>query len=179
MFILDSGLHFAQRMRLTWCRGSLTRKVAAVFEQFRACIRALNTPEIKLAYFLPINFPCELIQFFNGNTVSYENGYRLHNAVVESQEDSLQVVLWWETPDNVFNSALGYSIQIFWVDEKVGQTDWLIESPVTKTAVATHQLPPGSYAVHLIMYSTDDIKTVGGRRKDTDAFSAERRACPL
>ena len=39
------------------------KKVAAVFEKFRACIRALDTPEISVAYYLPINFPCELIQF--------------------------------------------------------------------------------------------------------------------
>ena len=115
------------------------KKVAAEFDQFRACIRALDTPEIKLAYYLPINLPCALIHFLNANTVFYENGYRLRNAVVELQDDSLQVVLWWETPDSVFDSGLGYSVQVFSAGEKVGQTDWLIECPVTLSALATHQ----------------------------------------
>lgn len=141
------------------------KSVQSAFDLYHPCIQALDTPEIRLSYYLDVRVPCDLITASNQQAIKFNNGYRLRNSVVEYRESEVTVSLWWDSiPEFIFDNSFGFSIQVFRDNDKVGQTDYPVDNVVTHNVVTLSNATAGIYSVRMILYSTEDVKSVGGER---------------
>ncbi len=145
-------------------------EVAAAFGSFHECFRALDMPSVRLLYYLPVRFPCELLTADLPRWVKFSNGYNLRNYVVAIENDIMAVTLWWDNPKNVLDSRYATSVQLFIDEEKVAQADRHVNNVMTRIDVSTRDLLAKDYSVRLFLYSYDDIMNVGGTLADGTAF---------
>jgi hypothetical protein len=136
-----------------------------IFDKYVMCLTAIDNTDVNLTYYMDVHVPCDLVTASNQQIIEFNNGYRLRNAVVEYRESEVAVSLWWDSiPEFIFDNSFGFSIQVFRGNEKVGQTDYPVDNVVTHNVVTLSDAMAGMYSVRMILYSADDVKSVGGER---------------
>lgn len=141
-------------------------QVQTLFEGYSSCIEVDNNVDVQVVYYLIDNIPCDLITPSEQETVLFNNGYQLNNYIIEHEQSEIQISLWWENSEQIYDNAYGYSLQVFREGEKVGQTDYPIDNSITQNKIALSDVSAGIYDLYLIVYSSADAKSVGGQ---TDA----------
>lgn len=120
-------------------------------ERYERCKRYLERPDNVVDYYLIRAFPCALITDPKPFTVHYAGGTQLANYKAQRSSQSLDFYFWW---GRTIGEDYSLSLQVFDDDNnKVRQLDAVISGePLDHFAFDISQLPPGEYAVILIVY---------------------------
>ena len=129
---------------------------------YKPCKRFLESDVNIIEYYITVRVPCELRLSDQPFAIRYDGGSELANIMVEQDEATLWVYAWWQqTKFGVY----AYTIQLFDRDgAKVGpQSDDLIgNSGFYTRSLDISSLPPGDYAVKLIVYDYVSRKSLPG-----------------
>lgn len=148
-------------------------RAKSLFDTYHNCLKAIDSDQVQLIYYADKRIPCELFSVENRIPVHFDNGYVLRHSIVENMEREVNVSLLWDNDDFVFDGSYGFSIQVFQDGEKVGQTDYPIDNFVTHTVVPLANTLEDTGVVYLIVYSSQDIKSVGGGTPTGGRFERE------
>lgn len=148
-------------------------QIRALFDKYAMCLVAIDREDVYLAYYLDSRLPCSLIKGFESQSINFNNGYTLQQSVVDYEDASVEVSLFWHSDDLNFDGSYGFSLQVFRDGEKVGQTDYPIDNLVTQNRVNLPDIEAGIYKVNLIAYSSADAKSIGGQWVNGNQFERE------
>ncbi len=122
-----------------------------LLRHFKPCKRYVERPRSVIDHYVKLWAPCALVADDDPLQVAYDNGARLQNIKHEQTPDELRFTLWWR--DNG-DSRSSYTLQAF--DQhggKAAQQDHVIAGdPIDMATLEIGSLPPGDYAVKLIVY---------------------------
>lgn len=148
-------------------------EVSDSFVNYAPCLYPRVDVSIELVYYLDNRIPCDLLSNPDREAIVFDNAYVLRDHVIENRDSTIIVSLWWKNPDMVLDNSYGYSLQVFHDGEKVGQTDYPVDNVVTHSIVDLAEAVDGNYIVRLIVYSSEDVKSVGGQTDDGVVFERD------
>ncbi len=121
------------------------------FDGFELCQRDVREDDSVVEHYLSREFSCGLVTSSQPLQVDYDNRARLVNALVEVTQDFLDVQLMWS---NLPSDPHSVSLQIFNADgiKVLGQDATIGHASLTRHRLVISSLPPGNYAVKLIVY---------------------------
>ncbi len=106
-------------------------------------------------------FSCELVASDKPFQIRYDNGIRLEHLLSDSDQDALDLQLWWSSlPDE----AHAVSIQVFDVNgaKALGRDFVIGHAPLARHRIDISSLAPGDYAVKLIVYNFESGTSIAG-----------------
>lgn len=131
-------------------------------QNYQMCRRFIDSERSIIDYYLKMPIPCSLVADAGALEIRYDGGARLGGAAHTQTSAQFAVYLWWLQSEE---GAYAYSLQVF--DdrrEKVRQLDAVISGdPIDANALDIAGLPPGAYAVELIVYN----RLTGGSQSGT------------
>ena len=133
----------------------------ATFDGFNLCQREAQDDGAVIELYVRRGFSCELVTAGDPLQVRYDNGIRLENLLVQTDQDVMDFQFMWSgLPDE----AHSISLQVFdAAGEKIlGQDSVIGHITLDRQRVDISSLPPGDYSVKLILYSFETGATVGG-----------------
>ena len=138
------------------------------FEGFNRCRRDEHEDGAVIEQYLSREFSCALVQSGQPLQVDYDNGARLGNTSVEVTRDFLEIQFIWS---NLPSEPHSVSLQIFDADgaKVLGQDSTIGHVSLARHRVDISSLPPGKYAVKLIVYNFNTRVSVPGTVIDTGA----------
>ena len=133
----------------------------AAFDGFNRCQRDAHDDGAVIELYVNRDFSCELITSDNPFQARYDNGIRLENLAIQTDQDALDLQFMWS---NLPDEAHSISLQVFdAAGEKVlGQDSVIGHVTLDRQRVDISSLPPGAYRVKLILYRFDTGAVVGG-----------------
>ncbi len=133
----------------------------ATFDGFNLCLREATADGAVIERYVSHDFSCDLVASDSPFKVHYDNGIRLENLLVQTDQDVLDLQLMWS---NLPDEAHSVSIQVFNASgEKVFGQDAVIDHlTLDRRRSDISSLPAGDYRVKLILYSFETGATVGG-----------------
>ena len=146
--------------------------VAAALAGIRLCYVALDEL-VQLSYWHVQTDSMRIGRVAPGACGSLRQRRAMRGSAVEIGHDDIHLSLWWDMPDYQFDKTYGYSLQVFDGQTKVAQADELIRRAVIETRIPIGDLAPGAYSLRLILYSADDVKSIGGKYADGSVFDRE------
>ncbi len=122
-----------------------------VASHFQSCGRIAETASAVIEVFLRKGYPCQLVMSDSPFRIAFDNGIRLGNLLAEAQGDQLDLSLVWE---NLPEEAHALSLQFFGQSgEKAHGQDFVFHrDALQRQTIDLSQLPPGEYAMKLIVY---------------------------
>lgn len=141
-----------------------------LFDSYHQCLTAIDNGQVRLLYYLDSRLPCDLITVASDNPIQFDNGYVLRQSVVKHVDSAVRVSLLWGNSDFVFDNSYGFSLQVFRDGEKVGQADYPIDNLATFTVIPLSDTASGDYSVQMIVYSSQDVKSIGGQTSSGAVF---------
>lgn len=142
-------------------------------DQFRLCQRDQHENGSVIERFVNRGFACELFELQGAFQVDYENGARLDNLLREFGRDQLDVQFLWR---NLPPERYSVSLQVFDASGvKVRSQDSIIgQASLARQRIDVSALPPGEYAVKLIVYNFQTGRSVPGSvSRDGSRFERE------
>ena len=133
----------------------------ATFDGFNLCQREAHDDGAVIELYIRRGFSCELVTAGDPLQVRYDNGIRLENLLVQTDQDVMDFQFMWSgLPDE----AHSISLQVFdAAGEKVlGQDSVIGHLTLDRQRVDISSLPPGDYRVKLILYNFDTGAIVSG-----------------
>ena len=133
----------------------------ATFDGFNLCLREATADGAVIERYVSHNFSCDLVASDSPFKVQYDNGIRLENLLVQTDQDVLDLQFMWS---NLPDEAHSVSIQVFNAagEKAFGQDSVIDHLTLDRQRVDISSLPAGDYSVKLILYSFDTGATVGG-----------------
>ncbi|MYD11933.1 MAG: hypothetical protein F4X02_18040 [Chloroflexi bacterium] len=130
-------------------------------ERYKQCERVYGDGAITLDLYLKVALPCQSVAEGSAFEVAYDGGVTLHNVYVDSDEDSLGVILKWSNRSTRRHS---YSVQLFDQNgHRALQYDELIgNDPLSYKEMDISELPDGLYSLQLIVYDFETLASDGG-----------------
>ncbi len=131
------------------------------FDGFGICQRKAHDDGAMIELYVGRGFSCELVTAGDPLQVRYENGIRLENLLVQTDQDVMDFQFMWSgLPDE----AHSISLQVFdAAGEKIhGQDSVIGHLTLDRQRVDISSLPPGDYRVKLILYNFDTGAIVSG-----------------
>ena len=128
---------------------------------FEFCQRDVREDGLVIEHYLSLEFSCGLVTSSQPFQVDYGNGARLVNALVEVTQDFLDVQLMWS---NLPSEPHSISLQIFNAEgaKVLGQDETVGHATLARHRVDISSLPPGDYALKLIVYNFNTRVSVPG-----------------
>ncbi len=128
---------------------------------FQRCKRYVETESAVIDMYLAKGILCELFTAEEPLTIQYAGGNRLENLATELAGDELRLSFLWA---QIEQQEYAFSIQIFADGGHTGvQIDDVISgTPVRNYALDISALPPGDYAVNLVVYDYQTGKSQEG-----------------
>ena len=130
-------------------------------QRYRFCQRYLERADSIIDLYLRKGIPCELVADANPMEVEYSDGSVLGNAITETDEDELQVKLWWR---NTPEAERWQSLRVVdHLGQVVLQRDRAIEGePIDTFAFDISTLLDGNYEVRLDVHDRDTGASASG-----------------
>ena len=106
-------------------------------------------------------------------SIEYDNGIKIldYAAHFDEVNERIQVLTWWEVPDESMLDQFNISLQIITSDwQNLRQVDRHLYDDIVPWNVielATEDLPAGEYRLVLILYERDSLKKVNGQAEFT------------
>ena len=138
----------------------------AALEDFQLCQREAHEDGAVIERYVARDFACALIASSKPFRVNYDNGIRLENVYLERRQDHLDLQLMWSSLPSESHSA---SLQIFDAAgaKVLGQDSTIGHASLRRHRVDISSLPPGDYALKLIVYNFDTGHSVSGIASET------------
>ena len=144
------------------------RNYARTFEIIAAdyipCAVLVDNPDLHIQRYAHPVLGCDNA----ATTVEYDNGIRVldYAAQLDEQNERLQVLTWWEVPDESMLDQFNISLQIITSDwRNLRQVDRHLYdkiAPWNVIELSTVDLPAGDYRLMLILYERDSLEKVYG-----------------
>jgi len=131
----------------------------AVRVGYQSCGIYRQEDSLELHLMLKNTISCDVV---GGSPLAiYDNGSRLSGVWTEVNEDILDVFVWW---DDIPFEQYGVSLQVFDSDNnKVLQDDFVIVEGLHHRQLAWNNTDTGQYQLQMILYTRDDVSSIGGR----------------
>ena len=131
------------------------------FDEFNLCQREATADGAVIELYVSRGFSCELVTAGDPLQVRYDNGIRLENLEIQTDQDGMDFQFMWSgLPDE----AHSVSIQVFdeTGEKMLGQDSVIGHITLDRQRIDISSLPPGDYRVKLILYNFDTRINVGG-----------------
>ncbi len=145
------------------------RNYARTFEIIAAdyipCSVLVDNPDLHIQRYTHPVLGCDN----EATTIDYENGITVldYAARFDAENERLQVLTWWELPDEDMLDQFNISLQIITTDwQNQRQVDRHLYDNITPWSVielSTQDLPAGEYRLMLILYERDSLDKVNGQ----------------
>ena len=131
------------------------------FDEFILCQRDANDDGAVIELYVNRTFSCELVTSADRFTVQYDNGIRLENLEIQTDQDVMDFQFMWS---NLPDEAHSVSIQVFDAtgEKALGQDSVIGHVTLDGRHLDISDLEPGKYQIKLIAYSFVTGKTVAG-----------------
>ena len=149
------------------------RTLSIIQENYIPCAALVDNPELLIQRYVQHVLDCD----HKPAPIEYDNGIEIldHAARYESESDRIEVLIWWNVPDEKMLEEYNISLQILTPDrQNVRQLerhfyDDLV--PWNVTELSTDGLPEGDYSLVLILYDRESGDKVIGlaERSETQA----------
>ena len=138
-----------------------------IASRFKSCGQLVTAGNAYVQYFAKDHVPCDLLTADNPLAVSYENGMKLANALLQFDGEQLDLHLLWERLPRKLHSV---SLQVFdEADTKIKGFDRTIPNePVIDLRLDLSYLGPGDYIAKLIVYDYETGVSVSGTVTSSD-----------
>ncbi len=131
-----------------------------LLDSFQDCQAFIDQDGLQLHFLLWDTVPCEFVTEGNPRVV-YDNGAILSNVYAQSDEDMLDIYVWWT---DVPFEEYGVSLQIFDEDgNQLSQDDFVVIEGFHHSELAWEDMSTGDYDVQMILYNLNDISSIGGQ----------------
>ena len=123
-------------------------------EHYKPCARLIDQPHNRIELYVKRAIPCDLLAPANPLAIRYDNGMQLANLIVEERPDALVAHFWWA---EILPGDYSISLQLFdqQGERALNQDALIIRAPYASAALDFATLPPGDYALKLIVYAFD------------------------
>ncbi len=131
------------------------------FDGFGICQREAHDDGAVIELYVGSGFSCELVTTSAPFQIQYDNGIRLENLEIQTDQDVVDFQFMWSgLPDE----AHSISLQVFdAAGEKIlGQDSVIGHLTLDRQRIDISSLPPGDYRVKLILYNFDTGAIVSG-----------------
>ena len=137
------------------------------------CARVMLSTYSIAEYFIPSDFPCEILEDDRRTDIRYANGVELGYVAGELSDLRLRLYFFWRY-NYERDGSHAYSIQVFdGAGKKVQQDDFVIgHDPLEFRLLDLRALSAGDYAVKLILYDYHTGASVSGAVLDSGAAFA-------
>ena len=130
-------------------------------DRFNLCQRDEYADGSHIELYLSQEFSCELIRSAQPLQVDYDNGIRLHNALLNRSPDRLHFqILWSSLPDEPHSMSLqvfdAAGVKVLSQDSTLGHLS------LARYDLDVSHLPRGDYAVKLVVYNYQTKRSVSG-----------------
>ena len=138
------------------------------FQGFNLCQHEEHQDGSVIEQYLSRDFSCALVDSGQPLQVDYDNGARLVNALVEVTRDLLDIQFLWS---NLPSEPHSVSLQVFDAEgaKVLGQDSTIGHTSLARHRVDISSLPPGDYAVKLIVYNFNTRASAPGTAIGTGA----------
>ena len=131
------------------------------FDGFDICHRRAHDDGAVIELYVNRDFSCELITSDNPYQVRYDNGIRLENLEIQTNQDVMEFHFMWS---NLPDEAHSISLQVF--DEAgakaLGQDSVIGHLTLDRQRIDISSLPLGEFTVKLILYNFETGAIVSG-----------------
>ena len=140
------------------------RTFEIIAEDLIPCSVLVDNPDLHIQRYAHPVLGCDNA----ATTVEYDNGIRVldYAAQLDEQNERLQVLTWWEVPDESMLDQFNISLQIITSDwRNLRQVDRHLYdkiAPWNVIELSTVDLPAGDYRLMLILYERDSLDKVYG-----------------
>ena len=133
----------------------------ATFDEFNLCQRKAHDDGAVIELYVRRGFSCELVTAGDPLQVRYDNGIRLENLEIQTDQDVMDFQFMWS---NLPDEAHSISLQVFDAagERILGQDSVIGHITLDRQRVDISSLPPGDYRVKLILYNFDTGAIVSG-----------------
>ncbi|MCY4062763.1 MAG: hypothetical protein OXG53_10380 [Chloroflexi bacterium] len=135
--------------------------VHSSLNRFNLCQRDEHEDGSVIEQYLSQEFSCELITATKPLPVDYDNGIRLNNALLNRSPDHLHLQFMWSSlPDEPHSISLqvldAAGVKVLGQDSTIGHVS------LARYDLDVSHLPPGDYAVKLVVYNYETKRSVSG-----------------
>ena len=149
------------------------RTLSIIQENYVPCAVLVDNPELLIQRYVQHVLDCD----HKPAPIEYDNGIEIldYAARYESESDRIEVLIWWNVPDEKMLEEYNISLQILTPDrQNVRQLDRHFYDdlvPWNVTELSTDGLPEGDYSLVLILYDRESGDKVIGlaERSETQA----------
>ena len=131
------------------------------FQRFHLCQRETHDDGAVIEHYVSREFSCELVTSADRFKVQYDNGARLENIEIQTNQDVLDLQFMWSSLPDETHSV---SIQLFDAAgaKVLGQDSVIGHATLGRQRIDISGLAPGEYAVKLILYNFESGANVSG-----------------
>ena len=135
--------------------------VQSSLDRFNLCQRDEHEDGSVIEQYLSQEFSCKLITSIKPLPVVYDNGIRLNNALLIRSPDHLHLQFMWSSlPDETHSISLqvldAAGVKVLSQDSTIGHVS------LARYDLDVSHLPPGDYAVKLVVYNYETKRSVSG-----------------
>ena len=147
------------------------RTLSIIQENYIPCAVLVDNPELLIQRYVQHVLDCD----HKPAPIEYDNGIEIldHAARYESESDRIEVLIWWNVPDEKMLEEYNISLQILTPDrQNVRQLDRHFYDdlvPWNVTELSTDGLPEGDYTLVLILYDRES----GAKASAVDSVSGD------
>lgn len=142
------------------------------FDRYRMCFETPVNDLLYMTFYLDRELSCAVLDHIEREAIVYDNGYVLRNYSIEETDNMIEVSFLWDSAIT-FDNSYGYSLQVFHNGEKVGQVDSPVHAIVTFSAIPLDITSAGDYEIHMILYASDTVASVGGQTDSGVTFERD------
>ena len=140
-----------------------------ISEEYIPCALLVDNPDLHIQRYAHPVLGCDN----QATPIEFENGIRIldYAAHFDEVNERIQVLTWWEVPDESLLDQFNISLQIITSDrQNLHQIDRHLYDrllPWNVIELATEDLPAGEYRLALILYERGSLKKVNGQAEFT------------
>ena len=147
------------------------RTLSIIQENYIPCAVLVDNPELLIQRYVQHVLDCD----HKLAPIEYDNGIEIldHAARYESESERIEILIWWNVPDEKMLEEYNISLQILTPDrQNVRQLDRHLYDnlvPWNVTELSTQGLPEGDYSLVLILYDRES----GAKASAVDSVSGD------